>query len=137
MIDAIDYQLDGNMASVILERLHQAFPRLQILATGERPELLERASRFQCLKLDHQQLHSIHPEAWQQQFEQIYETLHLDDNPNTEDIVAPPIEILEPEVTPVQRLLNQISEQLNEQQRAELIQRLQLERQNPNQQHLL
>lgn len=137
MIDAIDYQLDGNMAAVILERLHQAFPRLQILATGERPELLERASRFQCLKLENKQLYSLHPEAWQQQFEHIYASLHLEDHPKTEDATPLPIEILQPDVNPIQSLVNQISEQLNEQQRLELIQRLQFEDDNSNQQHLL
>ncbi|RLL47691.1 hypothetical protein D9K79_05935 [Acinetobacter cumulans] len=137
MIDAIDYQLDGNMATVILERLHQAFPRLQILATGERPELLERASRFQCLKLENKQLYSLHPEAWQQQFEHIYASLHLEDHPKTEDATPLPIEILQPDVNPIQSLVNQISEQLNEQQRLELIQRLQFEDDNSNQQHLL
>lgn len=48
-IDAIDHQLDQNMAQSILPRLHQAFPRLQIIATGNRLELLEQASGLAAL----------------------------------------------------------------------------------------
>lgn len=43
LIDAVDHQLDQNMAQAILPRPHQAFPRLQIIASGNRPELLEQA----------------------------------------------------------------------------------------------
>ncbi len=51
LIDQIDHQLDQQQAAQILTRLHRAFPRLQIIATGNRSELLEQAERFQCLKL--------------------------------------------------------------------------------------
>lgn len=46
LIDAIDHQLDQDMAAVILSRLHQAFPELQIIVTGNRTELLEQAEIF-------------------------------------------------------------------------------------------
>ena len=75
MIDAIDHQLDQNMAQVILKRLNQAFPRLQIIASGNRSELLEQASEFQCLKLENKQLSPIQLEPLQHQFDVIYQNL--------------------------------------------------------------
>ncbi|RKG33468.1 ATP-binding protein [Acinetobacter tianfuensis] len=126
MIDAIDHQLDQNMSQAILSRFHQAFPRLQILATGSRPELLEQASRFQCLQLEHQQLHSIEPERWQQEYEKIYAALHLEtDTGSTEESPLPKLQDITAENTKVQAVYLQIQEQLDEHQRLELIQMLQ------------
>lgn len=137
MIDAIDHQLDQHMAQVILSHFHQAFPRLQILATGNRPELLEQASRFQCLQLKNQQLQPIELERWQQEYEQIYAGLHLDsaDEP-TAETTTQNTEILTTEIAPAQHLYMQIQEQLNEQQRLELLQLLQGPDASPSHQSL-
>lgn len=75
MIDAIDEQLDQNHCSQILQHLHQAFPRLQIIATGNRTELLENASAYQCLQLGPQGVQDIMLQPLQQQFDQIYAEL--------------------------------------------------------------
>lgn len=123
LIDAIDHQLDQNMAQSILPRLHQAFPRLQIIATGNRPELLEQASGFQCLKLENKQLIPIQAEQFQQQFDEIYAQLHLEDSePSTEKEMEQPLlqEPLQDTVT-AESLMQQIQEQLNIEQQQELI----------------
>ena len=72
LIDAIDEQLDQNHCSQILQHLHQAFPRLQIIATGNRIELLENAVAYQCLQLGPQGVQDILLQPLQQQFDQIY-----------------------------------------------------------------
>ena len=65
------------MASIMLPRLHQAFPCLQIIATGNRVELLEQAQDFQCLKLEDEQLKSIQFQNTQPKFDQLYAELGL------------------------------------------------------------
>lgn len=74
-IDAIDAQLDQQQCCEILHRLHQAFPRLQIIATGNRTALLENAEAYQCLQLSPQGVQEIILQPRQQQFEQIYAEL--------------------------------------------------------------
>lgn len=75
LIDSIDAHFDQHISQVILERLHHAFPRLQIIATGNRLELLEQAQYYQCYKLDQQQLKPINLEHNWQTFEGIYQSL--------------------------------------------------------------
>jgi predicted ATP-binding protein involved in virulence len=75
LIDAIDEQLDQNHCSLILQHLHQVFPRLQIIATGNRTELLENAAAYQCLQLSSQGVQNIMLQPLQQQFDQIYAEL--------------------------------------------------------------
>ena len=123
LIDAIDHQLDQNMAQSILPRLHQAFPRLQIIATGNRLELLEQASGFQCLKLENKQLLPIPTEQRQQQFEEIYAQLNLTENtPSIEK--EDELSLLQEstlENATAESVLQQIQEQLNTEQQQELI----------------
>lgn len=118
LIDAIDHQLDQEMAAVILSRLHQAFPNLQIIATGNRPELLEQAQGFQCLKLENKQLHPIHLESMKTQFDQIYAELELQRNKD----ISPEDTLLETVTEPVTPLavLQMIQQQLNPEQQQEL-----------------
>lgn len=118
LIDAIDHQLDQEMAAVILSRLHQAFPNLQIIATGNRPELLEQAQGFQCLKLENKQLHPIHLESMKTQFDQIYAELELQRNRD----ISPEDTLLETVTEPVTPLavLQMIQQQLNPEQQQEL-----------------
>ncbi|ANF82720.1 ATP-binding protein [Acinetobacter sp. NCu2D-2] len=95
MIDAIDHQLDQEHVTQILPRLHQAFPQLQILATGNRSELLDQAQDFQCLQLNQQQVHTIDLTQDQQHFEQIYADLGMnkikDDVSFIDDTLIDPI----------------------------------------------
>lgn len=127
LIDAIDHQLDQNMAQVILPRLHQAFPRLQIIAAGNRPELLEQASGFQCLKLENKQLMPIQASLMQQQFEEIYVQLHTDGDLPLADNDSPAASLQEPaeDAATAETLLLQIQEQLSAEQQQELIHLLQ------------
>ncbi|ENX12916.1 hypothetical protein F894_02838 [Acinetobacter sp. CIP 51.11] len=119
LIDAIDHQLDQEMAAVILSRLHQAFPNLQIIATGNRPELLEQAHAFQCLKLENKKLHPIHLESMKTQFDQIYAELELQRNRD----ISPEDTLLETVTEPVTPLvvLQMIQQQLNPEQQQELL----------------
>lgn len=119
LIDAIDHQLDQEMAAVILSRLHQAFPSLQIIATGNRPELLEQAHAFQCLKLENKQLHPIHLESMKTQFDQIYAELELQRNRD----ISPEDTLIETVTEPVTPLavLQMIQQQLNPEQQQELL----------------
>lgn len=119
LIDAIDHQLDQEMAAVILSRLHQAFPNLQIIATGNRPELLEQAHAFQCLKLENKQLHPIHLESMKTQFDQIYAELELQRNKDlsSEDTL---LETVTEPITPL-AVLQMIQQQLNPEQQQELL----------------
>ncbi len=122
LIDAIDHQLDQNMAQAILPRLHQAFPRLQIIASGNRPELLEQASRFQCLKLDNKLLLPVHTEELMQQFEEMYAQLHLDEISEQEDDSAqPPLQEPVYEAASAASMLEMIQRQLSDEQQQELI----------------
>lgn len=119
LIDAIDHQLDQEMAAVILSRLHQAFPNLQIIATGNRPELLEQAHAFQYLKLENKQLHPIHLESMKTQFDQIYAELELQRNRD----ISPEDTLMETVTEPVTPLavLQMIQQQLNPEQQQELL----------------
>ena len=117
LIDAIDHQLDQNMAQVMLKRLNQAFPRLQIIASGNRSELLEQASEFQCLKLENKQLSPIQLEPLQHLFDVIYQNLanHEATSGSTEPIAA------EPQDLSVAELFTQIQQQLSPEQQQHLI----------------
>lgn len=75
LIDSVDAHFDQNISQVILERLHQAFPRVQIIATGNRLELLEQAQHYDCYKLEHQQLKAMNLQQHWQTFEGIYQKL--------------------------------------------------------------
>lgn len=80
LIDEIGQQLDQDECATILGRLHKAFPHLQIIATGNRTELLEQASDYQCLQLENQQLHPIMTGAYTVKFDEIYQNLNLEIN---------------------------------------------------------
>lgn len=116
LIDAIDHQLDQNTSQVILQRLHQAFQRLQIIATGNRTELLEHAAEYQCLKLENKQIFDMQLQPLQDKFDTIYENLVF----NEEVIEAD--SLLEPEVESItpQTLLQQIQQHLSTEQQTEL-----------------
>jgi hypothetical protein len=119
LIDQIDAQLDSTHCSEILNRLHQAFPRLQIIATGSREELLEHASTYQCLKLEHGKVSHLDLNTTKQQLEHIY-TLLQRSEPLTSSIEAQPLSLIDPTPAPIEVLFQQI-QGLNEQQKNELL----------------
>ncbi|ENW06453.1 ATP-binding protein [Acinetobacter beijerinckii] len=92
IIDQIEHQLDQNMSAEILERLHQAFPRLQIIASGNRDELLEHAINYQCLRLDSKSISELDIQTSQQQLSQLYheltQTTHIDLNTENQELLT-------------------------------------------------
>jgi len=121
LIDQIDAQLDSLHCSEILNRLHQAFPRLQIIATGSREELLEHASAYQCLKLEHGRVIKLDINTTQQQLESIY-TLLQGNEPLVSHVETQPISLIDPTPFPAQvDILFQQIQGLNEQQKNELL----------------
>ncbi|MGE8540082.1 AAA family ATPase [Acinetobacter sp. ANC 3813] len=139
LIDAIDHQLDQTMAQDILPRLHQAFPQLQILATGNRSELLDRAAEYQCLQLENKQLTPILPDSVQMQFDEIYAALYSADQDLTAETESQPALLQEPvnDAPTAETLLQQIQAQLSETQQQELIQLLNENHPNQSPNHLL
>ena len=116
LIDAIDHQLDQNTSQVILQRLHQAFPRLQIIATGNRTELLEHAAEYQCLKLENKQIFDMQLQPLQDKFDTIYENLVFNEEViETDSLLEPEVESITP-----QNLLQQIQQHLSTEQQSEL-----------------
>lgn len=117
LIDAIDHQLDQNTAQVILPRLHQAFPRLQIIATGNRSELLEHAAEYQCLKIENKQIFEIQLQPLQDKFDRIYENLVFNEGIiETDRLFEPTAENITP-----QSLWQHIQQHLNLEQQNELL----------------
>ena len=117
LIDEIDHQLDQNTAQVILPRLHQAFPRLQIIATGNRSELLEHAAEYQCLKIENKQIFDMQLQPLQDKFDRIYENLAFNDEVMETDRLLEPV--LD-NVTP-QSLWQHIQQHLSLEQQNELL----------------
>lgn len=121
LIDQVDHQLDQDMASVILARLHQAFPALQIIATGNRTALLENAENYQCLRLDQQQLHPIHLQPVQEQFDAIYAQFMQTEASSSDESLSEAVQ----EPASVEDLYQQIQQHLNAEQQEALLKRLQ------------
>ena len=117
LIDAIDHQLDQNTAQAILPRLHQAFPRLQIIATGNRSELLEHAAEYQCLKIENKKIYDMQLQPLQDKFDRIYENLAFNDEEiETDRLLEPVLD----SVTP-QSLWQHIQQHLSPEQQNELL----------------
>jgi hypothetical protein len=124
LIDQIEHQLDQNMSAEILERLHQAFPRLQIIASGNRDELLEHALEYQCLRLGDKEIYEINLEKSQQQLSQLYNELS-----QSESILLQQNQhLLESEnlVSKVDELFHQI-QALDEQEKSNLLHLLKID----------
>ena len=116
LIDQIDVDLDQFGLQLILDRLNQAFPRLQIIATASHEELLEQADEYQCFKLDNKKLYEIQNNKVWQEYQDIYANL-LKEVPKSAEQ-----DLLEPEPNlPVnaQQLFEQFKH-LSEEQKTEL-----------------
>lgn len=120
IIDAIDHHLDQAHAQNILLRLHQSFPRLQIIASSSRAELLENLSDYQCYYLNEQHIHPMPAHSLAADFDRIYANL----NPSTNSAQTQNLST-ENTQQPVQQLFEQIQQQLSIEQQIELIRRLQ------------
>jgi hypothetical protein len=117
-------QLDQNACAEILERLHKAFPRLQIIVTGNRDELLEHGLHYQCLKLDQHGIYPIQLEASQQQLSALYQDL-VQPEPESET-QPPPLLPSEPTLTKMDALFHQI-QALNPQEKSDLLNLLKID----------
>lgn len=116
LIDQIDVDLDQFGLQLILDRLNQAFPRLQIIATASHEELLEQADEYQCFKLDNKKLYEIQNNKVWQEYQDIYANL-LKEVPKSAEQ-----DLLEPEPNlpvNVQHLFEQFKH-LSEEQKTEL-----------------
>lgn len=124
LIDQIDHQLDQHMCAEILARLHEAFPRLQIISTGNRDALLEHAAQYQCLKLDQKGIYEIDLEASQQQLSDLYQ--ELAQTQETSSIEQQNVLQADPLSNKVDELFHQI-QGLNEQEKSDLIHLLKID----------
>ena len=124
LIDQVDHQLDQNFSAEILQRLHLAFPRLQIIVTGNRDELLEHALDYQCLRLDANEIYEINLAQSQNQLSQLYNQLVWSEGAN----IAQTHNLLETEtlVSKVDELFHQIQE-LNPQEKTDLFNLLKID----------
>ena len=91
MIDNIEAQLDQESCQNILERLHQAFPQVQIIATGSNPELLEYADEYQYLKLEDKTIHEISLSEASSSFSDILKGLFTEEHIQRHDDLTDPI----------------------------------------------
>lgn len=76
LIDHIDAELDLDHAQMILPRLHQAFPHIQIIASTLREHLLEPNEHMQCFQLNQQRIQEIKLDEYHADLAQLYENLH-------------------------------------------------------------
>ena len=116
LIDTIDAQLDVDTAQNILERLHQAFPNLQIIASGNSEDLLEHAENYQYLRLQDREIEEIHFDANQQVLDDLYQDLLSDVTPSELEPLTEP----QATVDKVEAIFEQV-QHLNEQQQQALI----------------
>ena len=120
LIDNIDAQLDQTLCREILNRLHAAFPCLQIIATGHREELLEYAAHYQCLSLANKQICSLQLEHTHHLYENVYQhLLHSSTEPDLNDLA--PACALESSFDDLLNLLDHLTDT----QKDEVLQRLQ------------
>lgn len=116
LIDNVDAHLDAPNTQNILERLHQAFPHVQIIVTGTNDDLLEFAEHYQCFRLANKNIHEITLSASGLRFNEIYQEL-IQTQQNT---YVEPLEADEPITATVQDLFEQFQD-LNEEQQVELM----------------
>ena len=125
LIDQIEHQLDDETSSQILTKLNQAFPRLQIIATTARNELLNDAVEFQCLKLKNHQVQNLDTQLLHSSYQQMYDELHevLNENTLLSDIKEEFDQTLDSLHSP-ESILELIQSHLNEEQQHVLVELL-------------
>lgn len=112
LIDNVDAQLDAVHTQNILERLHQAFPHLQIIVTGTNDELLEYSEHYQCLRLSNRTIQDINLSASKVNFNDIYQDLIQEQH----QTFAEPLQTDETIQASVQMIFEQFQDLDNEQQ---------------------
>ena len=115
LIDNIDHQLDETSNSVILQRLNQAFPQLQIIATGCQESLLHQDIPMQCVRLNQKKIQNIelHATSFDDWYEQV-----------SEDVEQPQALVFEPLQDRVTQFFDDITQNLNAEELQLLIDRL-------------
>ena len=122
LIDQINHHLDEMTASTFLSKLHQAFPHLQIIATTSQNALLNDATDFQCLRLDHQQVQTINTQFTHTNFDEIYNNMYDVLNDSTDSDVTEPSLNQTAEINPSpEAILEFIQQHLNTPQQNALI----------------
>lgn len=122
LIDNIDHQFDEATNSVILQRLHQAFPQLQIIATGCQESLLNQNIKMQCLRLNQKKIQNI--ELNSASFDNWYAQ-------RFEDLEQPQALAFAPLQDRVSQFFEEISQNLNAEEQQQLIDRLAGEQKQP------
>ncbi|OTG84918.1 ATP-binding protein [Acinetobacter sp. ANC 4648] len=124
LIDNIDAHLDAEHTAHILERLHQAFPKIQIIASGTQTELLEHSLDYQYFKLEHKTLLDVSVNNQQNNFDLIYEQLQHINKVVTSELLP----ITEPNELTAQQIYQQIQNLSLDQQQE--LQQLMIQRDN-------
>lgn len=131
LIDQIDTQLDQTLCREILPRLHLAFPRLQLIVTGNREELLEHAFDYQCLRLSNKQISPLVLENTHDLYDHVYQNLfNHSSEPDLNDLS--PILANEPDVDQLLELLAYLTDA----QKQEILQYLQSDTKHLNESRL-
>lgn len=82
IIDSIEAQTDEYFQQTILDRLHQAFPNIQIIVSSCSTEILENAVNYQHFKIEHGQVREVNHQLKQILFDDLYERLMVDEPSN-------------------------------------------------------
>ena len=90
LIDSIDAQLDQNSTQSILTRLNQAFPNIQIIASGTSTDLLENAEQYQYLKLENKHIEQIDLSSSKISMDTLYQNLLGQNFSVTTDVLPEP-----------------------------------------------
>ena len=131
LIDQIDTQLDQTLCREILPRLHLAFPRLQLIVTGNREELLEHAFDYQCLRLSNKQISPLVLENTHDLYDHVYQNLfNHSSEPDLNDLS--PTLANEPDVDQLLELLAHLTDA----QKQEILQYLQSDTKHLNESRL-
>ena len=90
LIDSIDAQLDQSSTQSILTRLNQAFPNIQIIASGTSTDLLENAEQYQYLKLENKHIEQIDLSSSKISMDTLYQNLLGQNFSVTTDVLPEP-----------------------------------------------
>lgn len=119
IIDAIDQQLDTEQAANFLNQLHQVFPRLQIITSSQRRDLIDFSEDWHCMMVTK---HGVSP------LKPLSSSTHYDDwySQQLADALLPDLETLHTSATPtsIEEWLALLHKQLDPQQRLALAEQL-------------
>lgn len=115
LIDHIDAELDQDHAQMILPRLHQAFPEIQIIASTLHEQLFEPTENMQLFQLNQQRIQEIKLQEYHANLAQLYEDLQdqIPNHTNTE-IMSEPVSAVDQLFAQFQKMSAQEQQQLRE-----------------------